>query len=160
MQQHPLALPTSCPGTAPYWGSKMPKFKNGLAKVGDVYHYCFRINGRYLKGSTRAHDRASAEKVIAEIRRRNLLGAEAIPIAPPTIRELVKIWTENHQNALSAQHVHNIDQITRDWILPTIGDRRVDQVIPLRANRHHFLDWENGVPNARSAERIRAGCHQ
>jgi len=34
----------------------MAGFKNGLQKVGDVYHYCFRINGQQYKGS-RATDR-------------------------------------------------------------------------------------------------------
>lgn len=113
---------------APLQGCNMPKFKNGLARVGDVYHYCFRVNGRYLRGSTRAHDRATAEKVLSEIRRRSLLGADAIPIEPPTIQELVRVWIQNHQSALSVQHVHNIEQITRDWLLPIIGDRRIDQV--------------------------------
>lgn len=106
----------------------MPKFKNGLAKVGDVYHYCFRVNGRYLKGSTRAKDKATAEKVIAEIRKRALLGESASLSGPPTIRALVDIWMVNHRSALSPQHVHNVDQITRDWVLPVIGDCCIDQV--------------------------------
>jgi len=50
-------------------------YRNGLAKQpGGQFHYCFRINGRQYKGSTRATDPATARKVLEERRRQILMG--------------------------------------------------------------------------------------
>ena len=106
----------------------MPKFKNGLAKVGETYHYCIKLNGRYLRGSTRARDKGTAEKVLADIRRKAVLSADALPHSTPTIKEMVNTWMKTQQNVLSIQHVHNIDQIMRDWVIPIVSDCRIDQV--------------------------------
>ena len=58
-------------------------FKNGLAKhPSGYYHYCFRINGRQFKGSTKATDLATARKVFDE-KRRQVLNEECGDILGP-----------------------------------------------------------------------------
>lgn len=78
----------------------MPRFKNGLSRVGEVYHYCFRVNGTQFKGSTRAQDRATAEKVLAQKRKEALLGPENLPQPIPTLGALVDAWVASYKASL------------------------------------------------------------
>jgi len=46
----------------------MPKFRNGLAKVGRVYRYNFSQGGRTYGGSTRCEHRFAAEQFLRKFR--------------------------------------------------------------------------------------------
>jgi len=76
----------------------MASFKNGLLKhPSGFYHYCFRVQGRQYKGSTRATDRATAEKVLVEKRREALLGKAQLRTTVLSVRELVLNWLDAHR---------------------------------------------------------------
>lgn len=106
----------------------MPKFKNGLARVGKVYHYCFTIERRQFKGSTRAQDRATAEKVLAQKRKDALLGPESQPQPIPTLGTLADAWVESYQRSLSKRHVEIVGSCAKVWLKPELGDVRLDRI--------------------------------
>ena len=74
----------------------MLKFKNGLAKDPNTgtWLYCFKINGKNQKGSTRAKDRLTAEKILSEKRRETVLEQRGLQVRIPTVSELLKLWYE------------------------------------------------------------------
>ena len=106
----------------------MAGFKNGLQKVGDVYHYCFRVHGRQFKGSTRAHDLSTAKKVLEEKRQEAILGKPAAPKEAPTVAALVNEWLASHSRTASARHLQSVELMSRIWLTPYVGKCRIDQV--------------------------------
>jgi len=106
----------------------MPTFRHGLCKLGDYYQYCFRIEGRQFKGSTRATDRTTAEKVLREKRREAVLQIQTGYVEPPTVSELVRQWVIAHTQTLSPNHVLNTQRLAGKWVLPTMGEVRIDRV--------------------------------
>ena len=117
----------------------MPRFKNGLSRVGKFYHYCFRINGTQYKGSTRAMDRSTAEDILANLRKEVLLGPQAIPLQTPTLQALVASWLTSYRSTFSSRHIELVESSAKVWLLPAMGDLLVDQintqaVLELRGN--------------------------
>lgn len=106
----------------------MPTFKNGLARVGKVYYYCFRVNGTQFKGSTRATDRATAEKVVEAKRREALTGPAPKPVAIPTVKKLIESWVDSYRSTYSARHIESVEGFAKVWINPSIGHLPVNQV--------------------------------
>ncbi len=106
----------------------MPRFRNGLSKVGKVYHFCFRINGEQFKGSTRAIDRESAEKVLAQKRKEALFGPPEPKVVLPVMKDLIANWLETHRPTHSVQHLKSVEHLTRNWIIPALGDLRINLV--------------------------------
>jgi len=108
----------------------MAGFKNGLQKVGDVYHYCFRIHGKQFKGSTRAHDIQTAKKVLEEKRQEAILGKPLVPVPVPSVAGLVQNWLTTHALTASDRHKQSVELTARIWLTPFLGSRRIDQVTP------------------------------
>jgi len=107
----------------------MASFKNGLLKhPNGFYHYCFRVQGRQYKGSTRATDRATAEKVLVEKRREALLGKPKLRPTLVSVRELVLNWLDAHRGVHSPNHLRSVEQITRVWVLPSLGSHPINRV--------------------------------
>ena len=106
----------------------MPRFKNGLSRVGKYYHYCFRIDGTQHKGSTRATDRTTAEEVLANLRREALLGPQSMPTPIPTLKHLITSWLSSYRTTYSARHIELVESSATVWILPALGDRLVNQI--------------------------------
>ena len=106
----------------------MPRFKNGLSRVGKVYHYCFRVNGTQYKGSTRATDRATAEEVLANLRKAALLGPQAVPEPTPTLQALVESWLTSHRATFSRRHIELVESCAKVWLVPAMGERLVSRV--------------------------------
>lgn len=106
----------------------MPRFRNGLARVGKIYYYCFRINGRQFKGSTRASDRATAEQVVVQKRKEALLGPQAKPVPIPTVRKLTEAWSKSYKSTYSPRHVESVESFAKVWINPALGDLQVNRV--------------------------------
>lgn len=105
----------------------MAGFKNGLQKVGAVYHYCFRIHGKQCKGSTRAHDLQTARKVLEEKRQEAIIGKSQRRDAP-TFAELVSEWLTTHSRTTSSGHLQNVELVSRIWLTPYLGKCPVDRV--------------------------------
>jgi len=106
----------------------MAGFKNGLQKVGDVYHFCFRIHGKQYKGSTRARDMQTAKKVLEEKRQEAILGKSLHPLEMPTVACLVKDWLNSRRSSASFKHLQSVEVVTRIWLLPSLGKQPIDQV--------------------------------
>jgi hypothetical protein len=108
----------------------MLKFKNGLAKDPNTgtWIYCFKINGTVSKGSTRAKDRVTAGKILEERRREVILEQKGLQSRIPTVKELLKIWTTAHRDIHSQKHLISVEGIIRLWVVPKIGDVRIDCV--------------------------------
>jgi len=103
-------------------------FHNGLAKnVHGIFYYCFRINGRQFKGSTRATDLTTAKKVLEE-RRRQVLEEECGIRRIPTLTEVQRDWLKIHKAVYSKKHWTDVECVSRLWILPALGTRRVNQI--------------------------------
>lgn len=109
-------------------GVGMTTFKNGLAKhESGFYHYCFRHEGMQFKGSTRATDLATAKKVLEERRRQVIngnLGERPVPI----LTELTAEWLRLYRPVHSLKHWKNVELVTRKWIHPQVGRRKVDLI--------------------------------
>ena len=106
----------------------MAGFKNGLQKVGDVYHYCFRIHSKQYKGSTRARDLQTAKKVLEEKRQEAIIGKPSQPQEAPIFAVLVKDWLTTHARTASARHLQSVELIARIWLTPHIGKCPIDNV--------------------------------
>lgn len=110
----------------------MPRYKNGLARIGKVFHYCFRIEGKQFKGSTHATDRATAEAILAVKRKEALLGPQVVPDPMPTMKKLVGYWIKSYGTTYSKRHLESVEGFAKVWINPEIGDLLVDQITTQR----------------------------
>lgn len=106
----------------------MAKFKNGLGRVGRWWHYCFKVNGKVYRGSTRVLDRATAERILQERRREVALEEKGLRSGVPRVRDLLKLWLDSHRSIHSRKHLTSVEGIMRLWVLPGIGDARIDKV--------------------------------
>jgi len=103
-------------------------YHHGLAKQpSGVFYYCFRINGRQYKGSTRASDLATAKMVMEEKCRQVLQGECGIKRIP-TLAEVTRNWLQVHKAVHSRRHLTDVECVSRLWILPSIGNRPVDKI--------------------------------
>ena len=122
----------------------MVSFKNGLGKDPNTgtWLYCFKIHGKVHKGSTRAKDRVTAGKILAELRREAVLDQKGLFGRIPTTSELVKIWRTAHQGVHSDHHLKSVEASVRLWLIPSIGDLRIDRVttLMLETVRQRMLD--------------------
>lgn len=88
----------------------MPKFRNGLAKIGRVYHYHFTLYGRTFGGSTRCEHRNSAEAWLQ--RYRENLAMEKVGLrtaqALPTLAQTLDEWTRAQTGAAAERHLVNV----------------------------------------------------
>lgn len=111
----------------------MVSFKNGLGKDPNTgtWLYCFKVNGKVCKGSTRARDRVTAVKILADIRREVLLEQRGLQGQIPSVNELVHDWSTAHREIHSKSHLLSVEGIMRLWVAPSIGHLRIDRVTTL-----------------------------
>lgn len=103
-------------------------YRNGLAKQpGGQFHYCFRINGRQYKGSTRATDPLTARKVLEERRRQVLMGECGIHRIP-SLGEVRDEWLRIHKSVHGRKHWGAVERTSRIWILPGLRSHRIDRI--------------------------------
>lgn len=100
----------------------------GLSKVGEVWHYSLKINGQRFHGSTRAKDLATAKLVLEDRRKQALNGQLRIITRIPTLSELLREWVKVHQKIHSPRHLKNVEDHARLWLLPVLGNTRVDRI--------------------------------
>ena len=122
----------------------MVSFKNGLGKDPNTgtWLYCFKVNGKVCKGSTRARDRMTAMKILADIRREVLLEQRGLQGQIPSVNDLVKIWSTAHREIHSKSHLGSVEGIIRLWVAPLIGHLRIDRVTTsmIEEARQRILD--------------------
>lgn len=72
----------------------MPKFKNGLAKMGRVYHFKFEYKGKAYHGSTGCETRTAAEQYLRQQRENAALRHVGIQPAcdAPTLEKVAREW--------------------------------------------------------------------
>jgi len=121
----------------------MAKFRNGLGRVGRYWHYCIKVDGKVFRGSTHVTDHATAEKILADKRREVALAMRGLFHRLPTVRELLVQWLEVHRTVFSTKHLVSVEGCMRLWVLPTLGDRRIDLV-----HTQDVLDARQGILNA------------
>ncbi len=121
----------------------MAKFRNGLGRVGRYWHYCFKVEGKVFRGSTHVTDHATAEKILADKRREVALSLRGLFHRMPTVRELLAQWLEVHRTVFSTKHLVSVEGCMRLWVLPSLGDRRIDMV-----NTQDMLDARQGILDA------------
>jgi len=134
----------------------MAGFKNGLQKVGDVYHFCFRVNSKQFKGSTRARDLQTARKVLEEKRQEAILGKPLHPAEVLTFAALVQEWISIHAVFASRKHIENVELMSRIWLIPRFGKTAIDQItlgMVLEA-RSRLLEAGRSVSTANSLFRV------
>lgn len=100
----------------------------GLKKIGDFWHFELRVNGARLHGSTRAKDLSTAKRILEAKRKEALEGQYGIAGKVPTLRELYGTWEKTLRPVHGAKHLVTVECISRRWILPALGTRRVDQI--------------------------------
>lgn len=106
----------------------MAGFRNGLQKVGDTYHFCFRVHSKQYKGSTRARDIQTAKKVLDEKRKEAILGKTLRPTTIPTVTDLVQDWLNSRRSSASAKHLQSVELMSRIWITPSLGKEPINRV--------------------------------
>jgi len=100
---------------------------SGLSKVGEFWHYSLKVNGERLHGSTKAKDLPTARRVLEE-KRRQLLEGQCGKGKVPFLSDVRKEWLEVNRAVHSPKHWQDVESVTRNWILPDLGSRRVDKV--------------------------------
>ena len=105
----------------------MVKQHPGLTKVGDFWHFELRVNGQRLHGSTRAKDLATAKRVLEEQRKDALLNQCGAPKVP-SFSSLVEEWLRVHKGVHSRKHWRDVEGVSRIWVIPTIGGKRLDHL--------------------------------
>lgn len=88
----------------------MPKYKNGLARVGRVYHFHISQHGKTHHGSTRCESRATAEAWLRAYRERLALGQVGVQVDRPaaTLAQVLEDWTQAMTGAAVDRHVANV----------------------------------------------------
>jgi len=88
----------------------MPKFRNGLAKVGRVYHYHFTQGGRTYGGSTRCEHRSAAEAWMQRFRENLAMEQVGIRMARalPTLAQTLEEWNRAQTGAAADRHRANV----------------------------------------------------
>ena len=99
----------------------------GLKKVGEYWHYALTINGQRLHGSTRSKDLATAKKILEERRKDALLNQIGVHKVP-TLSDLVKQWLQNHKGVHSRKHWVDVESVSRNWLLPSLGTKKIDHI--------------------------------
>ena len=113
----------------------MPKFRNGLAKVGRYYHFNFEMFGRSYHGSTRCEHRSAAEMVLQKKREDLALqraGVVVLRREVPTLAQTLEDWTRAQAGAASERHILNVGsaiQLHLQKLLPLPLDQLTNQVV-------------------------------
>lgn len=90
----------------------------GLRKVGSLYHYEFRLDGKRYHGSTRTGDLQEAMSM--------LLRMKADLLAPPpkqfTLKDAYTSWLETRGAEMSKTHLSSLASAFKRWLGPMLGD--------------------------------------
>lgn len=116
----------------------MPKFRNGLAKVGRVYHFKFVCAGREYHGSTRCESKSVAEAVLRKKRdEAAMLAAGILPeSAAPTLAKVAAEWkrAQELRKGTGKPHTRNVMGNLTDHMTELAG-MRVNEIRESHAHR-------------------------
>ena len=99
----------------------------GLRKNGEYWYYELRVNGQRLHGSTKAKDLNTAKRVLEE-RRKDALNAQCGAPKVPIFSTLVEKWLKTHKTVHSRKHWEDVERVSRNWLVPAIGSRRLNHI--------------------------------
>ena len=134
----------------------MPKFRNGLAKVGRVYHYKFGYKGKDHHGSTGCETRAAAEAVLRQLREDAALRAAGIRPASdsPTLQDLATEWHKAQvlRKGEGTTHARNVVGHVAAW-MGELQQLRASEITQAHAQRmiDAYLRTEGNTPGGANA---------
>lgn len=128
-------------------------FRNGLKKVGRVYHYKFKRGGCAYHGSTGLESLSQAREWLRRFREATVLQEQGI-VPIPTIEALGMDWLESKRGVLSDAHLNRAELTLRLHINPAIGQIALDAVRTSDVERllKGYLDTPKQGGKARSKE--------
>lgn len=116
----------------------------GLKKVGRFWHYCLKINGQRVHGSTRATDLPTARVVLEEKRKELLNGQLKRSDRIVTVRELINEWLAMNQSVFSKGHLASASCSLARWVLPRVGGLPVKRLTTSEALALRIAMLEGG----------------
>ncbi len=131
-------------------------FKNGLKKVGRVWHYKFKMHGQLHHGSTRCESLEDARKFLFTLR--NEKAKEPLGLGePPTIEALYQRYVREKASLIQPSTMVSFRSGISRWVIPIIGKIRVDRLklsdlADVTAN-YLKASGPNGKPHARGGAR-------
>jgi integrase len=102
-------------------------FKNGLKKVGRVWHYKFKMHGELHHGSTRCESIQDARRVLDALRAEKAKQPFGLG-EPPTVRALFDLYCEDKAAKIEPTSIQSFRTTVGRWVLPLIGSKRVDRL--------------------------------
>ncbi len=117
--------------------SKNGGYKSGLKKVGDVYYYKFKLNGKTHHGSTRCKDRDSAMQFLLTLKE-NLRGDKS---ATPSFSEVASKYLRTKVEK-APKYLKRYGYSIKRWLNPLIGMIPIDKVSldEYARIKSHYLD--------------------
>jgi integrase len=136
-------------------------FKDGLRKVGKMWHYHIRVHGKAIHGSTRCTDLESARAVLEHVRLKEI-AEHYRPGLGTKVRDAVKDWLGYLQNkGRSLRHQELAAEAMEGVVVPTLGDeclgdlRQDDVDRVLNAARSQRTRWGHPWAEATVNQKLR-----
>lgn len=134
------------------------QYRDGLARVGERYHYRFRWKGTIYQGSTGLTRRADAVEWLRLYR--DNLAKGVVGMAPtPSVKRAFESWDETTRGKVSQAHRDRAGRAIRLHVLPVCGELPADQVTGavVELIRTRYLDGESG--RLRGGQRTQQGAN-
>lgn len=103
----------------------MSGWRNGLKKVGKVWHYRFKFRKQLCQGSTGLNNIDDARTWV-EVLKRNLALEEVGIKSPPTVRQVFNSYVS--RVTITEGQRAAVTHMLRTWVLPHIGEKLVIEV--------------------------------
>ncbi len=112
-------------------GSKGSKgtdgFKNGLKKVGRVWHYKFKMRGKEYHASTHVESKQDARQMLDSIRAEKAKQPYGLG-TPPTVKVVYEAYCRDKVSQIEEKSMESFKSTITHWVLPLIGSLRVDRL--------------------------------
>lgn len=134
------------------------KYKDGLARVGEHWHYRFRWKGTTYQGTTGLSRRADAVLWLRRYRDQLANGEVGLATAP-SVKLAWEHWKETRKGKASEAHIERAGRAFDLHILPVCGELRADEVNNdvVELIRTRYLDGES--KRLRGGKRTQQGAN-
>ncbi len=119
-------IPTNERFVKAFMNERKLKFKNGLAKCGDVYYYRFSHKGQIYQASTGCSKWADAKEVLAELKTSRAKESHGLIKCRevPTFRDAVSLWYDKRKGKRSDLYLDTAKRQLELHVLPKLGNIR------------------------------------